>query len=225
MSSPATVSSIRLVVFDLDGTLVDSWQDLADAANALALEHGGRPCPDGDIAGMVGDGAGLLVERVFAASGLGHPPPGALARFLALYDACLLAHTVCYPGVRETLEILKGRVRLAVLTNKPGGATRRVLDGLGLAPFFPSIIAGDGAIARKPDPAGLWQLIGDTGVTADTTLLVGDSKNDLETAQRAGARVCLARYGFGYRPAEMDLRGDEWAIDRPADLLGLLGLA
>ena len=224
MSSPAAAGPVRLVVFDLDGTLVDSWEDLADAANALVLEHGGRPCPDRQIASMVGDGAGVLVERVFAATGLGPAPLGALARFLALYDARLLAHTVCYPGVRDMLEDLTGSVPLAILTNKPGEATRRVLDGLGLARFFPLIIAGDGVIARKPDPAGLWQLGRDAGVTADATLLVGDSKNDVETARRAGARVCLARYGFGYRPADLDLRGDEWMIDRPADLPGLLGL-
>lgn len=209
---------LKLVVFDLDGTLVDSWKDLADSANALVREYGGRPVADAAVAGMVGDGAGVLVHRVFAAAGLGSPPPEALARFLAIYDTRLLDHTTPYPGVSDLLARLARLVCLAVLTNKPGGATARVLDGLGLAPYFAWVVAGDGPLARKPDPEGLLHLMRQANAPPDATVLVGDSGNDLETARRAGSRICLARYGFGYRLTDADLHGDERLADTPRDI-------
>jgi phosphoglycolate phosphatase len=211
-------ASIRLIVFDLDGTLIDSWKDLADSANQLGREYGASPLEDRAIAKMVGDGAAVLIERVFAASGLGVPPADALQRFLAIYDTRLLVHTGVYPGIREMLGRLATRVRLAVLTNKPSRATTRLLEGLDLMPFISATIAGDGSFPRKPDPTGFRHLMAEAGVSPFETLLVGDSAIDLETARRAGTRVCLARYGFGYRPEEMDLRGDEILVDSPAEI-------
>lgn len=209
---------LKLVVFDLDGTLVDSWKDLADSANALLTEYGGIVLPDAAVAALVGDGAGVLVQRVFVAAGLGTAPPEALPRFLAIYDEHLLDHTSAYPGTHDMLQRLSGRVPLAVVTNKPGGATARVLDGLGLAPHFSWIVAGDGPFARKPDPEGLFHVIRQAAATPETTVLVGDSAIDLETARRAGTRICLARYGFGYRLTDADLRGDERLADTPRDI-------
>ncbi len=205
-----------LVVFDLDGTLVDSWLDLAVSANALVVEYGGRPLPERVVADMVGDGAGALVERVFAAAGLGAPPADAVARFLAIYDRHLLDHTRPYPGVPALLAALAERGSLAVLTNKPSGPTRRLLDGTGLASFFRAVVAGDGPLPRKPDPAGLRHLMDEFGAGPRETLLVGDSAVDLETARRAGTGVCLARYGFGFRADALALRGDEFVVDTPA---------
>jgi phosphoglycolate phosphatase len=223
MSAPARPTTpVVLVVFDLDGTLVDSWKDLAVAANLLVREYGGQTLVEESVASMVGDGAGALVARAFAAAGLGDAPPEALPRFLAIYDQHLLDHTVAYPGIREILADLATRARLAVLTNKPGGATRRVIEGVGLASFFSHIVAGDGVFARKPDPAGLLHLMREAGATAAGTLLVGDSENDLETARRAGTSICLARYGFGCRLTPEALRGDEFIVDSPEELIGIV---
>jgi len=213
-----------LYVFDLDGTLIDSRRDLAEAANALLVECGGAPLAEERIGSMVGEGAAVLVSRVFAAAGL--PLPGdALPRFIARYDERLLNYTRPYDGVVETLEALRARAALAVLTNKPLGATRRILDGLGLAPFFGgAVIGGDGPLPRKPEPAGLQQLSAAAGVGLESTLMVGDSAIDWETARRAGTAICLARYGFGFSafPVEQIRAGDR-VIDTPTDLIELSG--
>jgi phosphoglycolate phosphatase len=213
---------IDLVVFDLDGTLVDSRADLAAATNALLAERGGRPLPDDAVAAMVGEGAGVLVRRALTASDLDPDAPGALARFLALYEQRLLDRTRPYPGVPETLAALAAGRPLAVLTNKPADATARILDGLGLRRYFRAVIGGDSPHGRKPAPDALRHLADRTGAGIDRTLLVGDSAIDLETARRAGARICLCRYGFGYRFAAGAFRGDEWFIDAPAQLVGLV---
>lgn len=211
-----------LVVFDLDGTLIDSWRDLASSANALLREHGVPPLPERDVAALVGDGAAVFVERAFRAAGKRAAPPDALARFLVLYDAHLLDTTRPYPGVPELLATLAPRARLAVLTNKPGPATRRILDGTGLARWIDAVVAGDGPFPRKPDPTGLRHLVAELGASPGRTLLVGDSAVDLETARRAGTCVCLARYGFGFRTDEIALRGDEVVVDSPAEIAAVV---
>lgn len=210
------------VVFDLDGTLIDSVRDLADAANALILERGGAPQPVAAIAAMVGEGAGLLVRRALAAAHLPDDPVLALPRFLELYDERLLATTRLYDGMAAVLEALSDTASLAVLTNKPLPATRRILEGLGIAARFPWVIGGDGPFARKPDPAGLRHLMEQAGHRPDETVMVGDSSVDLATARAAATRACLARYGFGYKPAAIELRGDELLVDRPSDIVPTL---
>ena len=129
------MSSFSLIVFDLDGTLIDSRRDLADAANALLESCGGGPLSEEHIGRMVGDGAATLVARVFEASGL-ERPADALERFLAFYDQRLLNHTRPYPGMADVLDVLGMRATLAVLTNKPLASTRRILEGLDLARHF-----------------------------------------------------------------------------------------
>jgi len=211
------MAALRLVVFDLDGTLVDSARDLADSANALIAELGGRPLSVEAVTGMVGNGAATLVRRALDAAGIGAHPPDTLERFLAIYDERLLVHTRVYAGTIEALEQIGGVARLAVLTNKPARGTARVLAGLGLARFFgDAVVAGDGPLPRKPDPAGLRHLIERAGSTAGETTMVGDSAIDLETARRAGTRVCLARWGFGID--ERELRGDEIVVGDPGEL-------
>lgn len=216
---------IALVVFDLDGTLVDSRRDLADSVNALLADLGRAPLDQHLIGTMVGDGAKQLVERAIAvAGGVDDPPADALERFLDHYDRRLLAHTAPYDGVIEMLEALEGRgIRRAVLTNKPQPATERVLDGLGLRPWFDAgVIGAEGDFPRKPDPAGLLALAARSGVPIGTTLLVGDGGQDVETARRAGARICGARYGFGFPTAVDLLHESDWVIDTPMGLLAVL---
>jgi phosphoglycolate phosphatase len=213
---------IQLIVFDLDGTLVDSHRDLADSTNALLEDLGGTALSHEFVTSLVGDGAAVLVKRALASAGLDPDTPGALDRFLQHYDARLLATTLPYPGMVEALHALRPTYRLAVLTNKPAHAAARVLDGLGLCEWFDDVIGGDTPHGRKPDPAGLLDLVSRAAATRDATLLVGDSPIDLATARRAGAHICLARYGFGYRFAPEDFRGDEHFIDDAGALVDVL---
>ncbi|MBA2305415.1 MAG: HAD-IA family hydrolase [Acidobacteria bacterium] len=210
---------IRLAVFDLDGTLVDSRRDLADAANALVMSLGGAPLSEKAVGDMVGEGASVLVARVLVAAGLNDSRPEALVRFLTLYDERLINYTRPYDGIVDLLTGLHGRLPLCVLTNKPQGATDRILLELGLARFFTNVIGGDTRFGRKPDPAGLLHLAQQAGVDAAATILIGDSPVDLETARRAGSRVALVRYGFGFRPVE--LREGERTITNPHSLANL----
>ncbi|MGE0448318.1 MAG: HAD family hydrolase [Vicinamibacterales bacterium] len=217
------VAPISLVVFDLDGTLVDSLRDLTESLNELLEEYGLRPHGQDAVGRMVGEGAATLVARGFAAAGR-EAPAGALARFLELYEGRVLRFTRPYPGALEMLDLLGRTHRLALLTNKPRLSTMAVLDGLGLAAYFgDSIVGGDEPIPRKPDPAGLLHLAGRAGVPAASTLLVGDSFVDFRTARSGGAQICMARYGFGFAefPVEQ-LNPSDRLIDAPLQLLASL---
>jgi phosphoglycolate phosphatase len=187
-----------LIVFDLDGTLIDSQGDLAAAANALIVERGGTPLAEAAIGRMVGEGAALLVQRALTAAGLGLDADS-VPRFLELYDERLLHTTVTYPGIDEAVRALAARAPIAVLTNKPIGPTRRLLDGLGLASVITEAIGGDGPFPRKPDPAGLRHLADRFGVLPERTVMIGDSRIDFQTARAAGTALIVARYGFGYQ--------------------------
>ena len=210
---------IHCVVFDLDGTLIDSRRDLADATNALIEEYGGTPLSVEAVTAMVGEGAAVLVRRALRAARLDRVPADALDRFLVHYQERLTVHTRPYTGIPEALATLREQGRtLALLTNKPHAATVRILELLDLAPWFSDVVGGDTAAGRKPDPAGLLQIIGRAHVTPATTVLVGDSRIDVQTARRAAVRLCVARYGFGYREGEMDLRGEDVIVEDPAQL-------
>jgi phosphoglycolate phosphatase len=216
-------SSPRLFVFDLDGTLVDSRRDIADAANALLVSCGAAPIPEERLGRMVGEGAATLVARAFKESGV-ERPADALPRYLAFYDERLLNHTRPYQGIPRLLEALASRAALAVLTNKPIALTRRILDGLDLSRHFPpdAVLGGDGPFPRKPDPTALLHLAARVGAGANATLLVGDSAIDWRTARAAGTQVCLARYGFGFDSIRVEeLTAEELVIDAPLDLLSL----
>ena len=208
----------RLIAFDLDGTLIDSRQDLADSANQLLGELGAAPLSVDAITRMVGEGARVLVQRALAAAGL-QEGPGALPRFLEIYDTRLLNHTNVYEGVVDAVRLARRHARVAVLTNKPAQHSERILEGLGIRDLFDELIGGDGPFGRKPDPAGLVSLMGSARATADRTLMVGDSAIDHETARRASVQCCLTAYGYGYEtfPAER-LTGDEWVVTSAQEL-------
>jgi phosphoglycolate phosphatase len=213
----------RLIVFDLDGTLIVSRRDLADATNALLAGLGAPPLDLEAVAAMVGDGAALLVRRALAASGLDPDTPQALARFLALYDERLTVHTRPYAGVPEMLERLRRTHALAVLTNKPTRATTRILGAFGMASAFHAVVGGDTPHGRKPAPDGLLHLATAAGAPPASTLLVGDSPVDLATARNARTLICLARYGFGYACEEgATASAGVFTIDTPLGLVELL---
>ena len=213
---------IKAVVFDLDGTLVDSHRDIAEATNAVIADLGGTPLELSVVTTFVGDGAAVLIRRAMTRAGIDVDLRDALARFLVHYDARLLATTQPYPGMVDVLTALRPTRRLAVLTNKPQQPSVRLLEGLGLLPFFDDVIGGDTALGRKPDPAGLRALIANAGVTPAETLLIGDSPVDRATARNAGTGICLARYGFGYRFDGSELDGTEHFIDDAAAIAGLI---
>ena len=213
---------IGLVVFDLDGTLVDSSADIVNATNELLVDLGGEPLPAPAVVDMVGEGAGLLVRRALTAASLDPDTPDALDRFLAFYNAKLLVHTRPYEGMVDALTWIGERLPMSLLTNKPGRATNLMLDGLGLRGYFRDVLGGDTPFGRKPDPAALLHLASSAGAHPQDTLMVGDSPIDLATARNAGTRICLARYGFGFRFSPADFRGDELFVDAPAGLVDLL---
>ena len=215
----------RLIVFDLDGTLVDSRRDLAESANLLLTEIGCKPLPEDVIGGMVGEGAATLVARVLEASLCAPPPADALGRFLAIYNSRLLKFTRAYPGVPEALTALGARAHLAVLTNKPLEATHEILTALDLARYFPParVLGGDGPLARKPDPAGLLHLMREAAATPSETTMVGDSVIDFRTARAAGTHLCLVRYGFGFGGfLAGDLSPEDHVVDAPPGLVSAL---
>lgn len=203
----------RHFVFDLDGTLIDSRQDLADAANAMLASYGAPPLPVGDVVAMVGEGARVLVTRALARAGVGADADEALPRFLEAYDARLTATTVPYAGVPDTLAHLHAVAHVSVLTNKPQRPTERVLEALGLGRHVDASIGGDTSHGRKPAPGALAALVARSGVPAAQTLLVGDSWVDVATARAGGVDACLVSYGFGYGAVDAEHRGAaRWTI-------------
>jgi phosphoglycolate phosphatase len=202
------------VVFDLDGTLVDSAADLASAASTLAVELGGRPLTRDEVVAMVGEGAPVLVRRVLAAAGLDPGTVGALERFLALYDERLLDTTSLYPGMLDALDALDPLLALAVLTNKPRQPAERILEVLDVRGRFVELVGGDGPWPRKPDPSGLGALRLHAG--GGPMVLVGDSPVDAETARLGGVPFVLTAYGFG--AAAFSAPPTEWVAATTADL-------
>lgn len=216
-------SRFRLVVFDLDGTLVDSRRDLAESANQILKEYGCREQPEEALGRMVGDGAPTLVARAFRSAGR-EAPPEALDRFLAVYNRRLLKHTRPYAGIDLVLARLSMRATLAVLTNKPLLPARTILEHFDLVKHIAlPIVGGDGPLPKKPDPAGLRHLMGAAQVTADEAVLVGDSIVDWQTARAAGVSLCVARYGFGSDGLDASrLHPGDLEADTPAALPDLL---
>ena len=209
---------MSLIVFDLDGTLIDSRRDLAESTNEMLATYGAAPLPIDDVARLVGEGAKVLVERALAATGRDPREPDALARFREIYDRRLLVHTRPYPRIPDVVrELAEGNV-LAVLTNKPEVPSRRLLEAFDLDRHFRYVTGGDSGAARKPDPAGLEALMRDCGASPGRTWLVGDSMIDVETGRRAGVRICVALYGFGQLRGELELTGDEVTVNSPSEI-------
>ena len=199
VNDPFDPRSIRLVIFDLDGTLIDSRLDLINSVNAM-LRHVKHPELPGEVvASYVGDGAPMLVRRA-----LGDPEDenlfrNALDYFLSYYREHKLDHTVVYEGIPDALKRIQanGAARkLAVLSNKPVNPSRAIVEALGLAPFFVRVYGGNSFETKKPDPLGVRTLLEETGTSPENAMIVGDSSVDVLTGRNAGIATCGVTYGF-----------------------------
>ena len=212
--APNVLSSpVDTLVFDLDGTLIDSAPDLANALNQV-LGAAGRPSLTVEqVASMVGDGIAVLVERGFTATG-GVPDdlPVAVERFRAAYTHVASDRTIMYPGVLDTLTLLRNDgYRMAVCTNKPIAATNIVLRALDLKQFFDAVAGGDTFPTRKPDPGHVTGTLNMLGSSPEQSIMVGDSTTDVDAAKGAGLPVVAVSYG--YRRAPADQLGADLVID------------
>ena len=230
---PFDPHSIRLLIFDLDGTLIDSRLDLIHSINAM-LRHFGRPELAGEvIATYVGDGAPTLVRRALGDPGLdpAHAPvdepffKSALEYFLGYYRLHKLDHTTVYEGIPEVLAGLahpsNGAHRsMAVLSNKPVRPSQDIVQALGLGDYFVRIYGGNSFATKKPDPLGAETILQETGVAPEAALMIGDSSIDVLTGRNAGLWTCGVTYGFA--PHTLEEVVPDVLVERPGELADLL---
>ncbi len=201
-----------LLIFDLDGTLVDSKLDLAQAVNATRGYMGMTPLANDTVYTYVGNGAPVLLRRAMGPDMPQSEVDRALAYFLEYYAAHKLDFTVLYPGVREALDQYRqaGR-RMAVLTNKPTKISQAILDGLQVGTYFFRVYGGNSFEQKKPDPVGIRRLMEETGVSVERTLMIGDSAVDIRTARNAG--VPCAGVTWGFQPESLNENPPDILID------------
>jgi phosphoglycolate phosphatase len=209
--------AIQLIIFDLDGTLVDSKLDLANSVNATRERFGLERIDNGIVSSYVGNGAPVLIRRALGPDAPEERVQDALEYFLDYYRQHMLDHTRLYPGVRESLDRLKAAgVRMSVLTNKPVRFSRDILSGLGVAGHFFQVYGGNSFEQKKPDPVGVHALMAEAGADKKNTLMVGDSAVDVVTARNAGVAVCGVTYGF--QPETLDEQPPDFKVDRMEQL-------
>jgi len=194
--TPARFSDVRALIFDLDGTLIDSKLDLALAVNAALQELGRAALPHETIFSYVGQGAAHLIARALGEGATDEECLRGLEFFIKYYSAHKLDNTALYPGVRETLDTLKG-MPMAILTNKPVRVSRAIVEDLGLAGHFQFIYGGNSFERKKPDPMGVETILREFGASPAQVMFVGDSEIDVLTARNAGTWICGVTYGFG----------------------------
>jgi phosphoglycolate phosphatase len=212
---------IKLLVFDLDGTLVDSRVDLANGVNAMLRHYGESELPVDVVASFIGDGAGMLVRRA-----LGDPEDenlvlGALEYFVAYYRGHLLDNTYVYPGTVEALDTLRNGSngldrKMAVLSNKPVFPSRKIVDGLGLSRYFFQVYGGNSFPTKKPDPLGALKLCEEAGVSPHEAVIIGDSNNDVLAGRNSGMYTIGLTYGLA--PHTLEFSPPDVLVDSPQEL-------
>jgi phosphoglycolate phosphatase len=213
--------SVRALIFDLDGTLIDSKRDLIHSVNAMLGEMGRARLDEETISGYIGHGAPLLVSRALGSTAKEEELRRALQFFLAYYEEHKMDTTCAYPGIPDALaQLSRKKVPLAVLTNKPVKISVRILESLGLASYFHVIYGGNSFETKKPDPLGANKILSEFGAQPSETMLVGDSEVDVQTARNARTIAATVNYGFGVHdraqhPADIYL-------DKLSDLIPLV---
>jgi len=215
----ARFPAVRALIFDLDGTLIDSKRDLILSVNAMLREMGREELDEGTISGYIGHGAPQLVAQALGNSTTETERERALRYFLGYYEDHKMDSTCAYPGVPEALEQL-AIFPMAVLTNKPERISKRILEALGLARYFRAVYGGNSFETKKPNPLGAHTILREFGAASAEGMLVGDSEIDVQTARNAGTVAVTVNYGFGTHdraahPADIYL-------DRLTDLVPLL---
>src|SRR3979490_2735985 len=195
MTAP-NFSSVRALIFDLDGTLIDSRRDLIRSVNATLGELGREQLHEDTVSGYIGHGAAQLVSQALGNRATEPERERALKFFLDYYEEHKLDSTCAYPGVPEALEHLAA-FPMAILTNKPVRVSARILEGLGLAKYFRAVYGGDSFETRKPDPQGAQTILREFGAAPAEAMLVGDSEIDRQAARNGGALAAAVNYGFG----------------------------
>jgi phosphoglycolate phosphatase len=226
INRPIPVAQIRLLIFDLDGTLIDSRLDLVNSVNAM-LRYMERPeLPPEVIATYVGDGAPMLMRRALGDPSDEHLLKEALEYFLVYYREHKLDHTHVYDGIMETLHAIQRASsnglprRMAVLSNKPVHPSRAIVDALGLAGFFVGVYGGNSFATKKPDPLGARILMQDAHARPEETVIIGDSSNDILTGRNAGTWTVGVTYGFA--PHTLCEAPPDVVVDSPRELGELL---
>jgi phosphoglycolate phosphatase len=229
---PIPVESLKLLIFDLDGTLIDSAQDLCNSVNATLRHCGLEALPDKQIAAFIGDGALMLVRRALAAENGAAVDEAFLAQayefFLDYYREHKLDFTYAYAGVLEALKAVSavpggGKRAMAVLTNKPVRPAKAICQALNLAPHFMSIYGGNSFKTKKPDPEGMRALMDEAGARPEETVMIGDSEVDVQTARNAGAWAIGCT--FGLAPHTLEAAPPDVLVDEPLDWTAALSPA
>jgi phosphoglycolate phosphatase len=223
---PIPHAFIKLLIFDLDGTLVDSQLDIAHSVNAMLRALGRPELPVHVIANYIGDGAPMLIRRA-----LNDPDDEKLFQqsldfFIRYYREHKLDNTYVYAGMKEALDCIReagdGKIKMAVLSNKPVRPSQGIVEGLGLGEFFVRVYGGNSFATKKPDPEGARKLLAETGTRPEEAIMVGDSHNDTLTARNAGMWSIGCTYGLA--PHSLETAPPDVYIDAPLELVEALGL-
>lgn len=214
---------LKLIVFDLDGTLIDSRTDLVNSVNATLVHFGRHPLSAELISTYIGDGAPMLVRRALGDPDDDHQVKQALEFFIGYYKAHKLDNTVLFAGVGEALAALqrRGQATLAVLSNKPVAPSRQIVEALGLTPAFARVYGGNSFATKKPDPLGLESLMRELKAAPEETIMVGDSCVDIFTGRNAGTWTLGVTFGF--QPHSLEDAPPDVLVDTAAELAQVLG--
>jgi len=216
----ANFSAVRALIFDLDGTLIDSQRDLILSVNAMLQEMGREQLHENTISGYIGHGAPQLIGQALGESASEKERQRALQFFLAYYEDHKMDSTCAYPGVPEALEELAS-YPMAILTNKPVRISMRILQELGLAKYFRAVYGGNSFETKKPHPLGAQTILREFAAAPAEAILIGDSEVDVQTARNAGSMAAAVNYGFGTH--DRTAHPADVYLDRLADLVPLLG--